>query len=137
MKSYARARLWVGITGVGSIVLLSLLLLFLGAPTQLFAETSGLLNEARGVALFLGAIALLALPFDVLGGLLLPRAFGRSTDDAWDFAFSWVRGVSVLIALSSIASSTLHLEVLSTSATGGGGPGLILRMERRQSGGDG
>ncbi|MBY0503346.1 MAG: hypothetical protein K2X03_05540 [Bryobacteraceae bacterium] len=67
--TYARARLWLGITGVGLLVTVSALLLLLGPSLTL----PGLL------ALYL----LIHLPLDYLGGAWLPRLFGRSPGPFW------------------------------------------------------
>ena len=100
--SYARARLWVGITGVGTFVLAAAALLATGAPRRWLAGAGGTpLEDALALGGALGLAALLGLPFDVLGGLVLPRRFRRAHPAAARFAWNWLRGVAVLVALST------------------------------------
>ncbi len=68
--TYARARLYLGISGVGTGVVLAGAGLALGWPAQLAAS-------GDGVLWLLAAYVLLSLPFDLLGGYVLPRRFGR------------------------------------------------------------
>ncbi|MEM7309648.1 MAG: hypothetical protein AAF682_23435 [Planctomycetota bacterium] len=108
--SYARARLWLGISGVGTFVVLASALLTLDAPSRLLGGRGGSL--AVDAALLFGvlvAAAALALPFDVLGGLVLPRRFGRPAPDAGRFAARWARGVIALAVISATAGALLLL----------------------------
>lgn len=93
---YGRSRLWLGITAVGTIVVLSALALAFDAP--------GFLNELTGespvgtlvgLAAFVAVYALVQLPFDLFGGYLLPRAYGRSHPPLRDFVLGVSRGAAV------------------------------------------
>lgn len=81
--TYARARLWVGITGVGTWVLLSLAGI-LGQWGFRWQSHSAALD----LALWLLAFTVLQAPLDWLGGAYLPGRFGRQRTS---FA-AWLRG---------------------------------------------
>ncbi len=98
--TYARARLYLGISGVGTAVMVSLGLLLWRIPERLFStgeEWSA--ADVWGFVGFLGGFLLLMLPFDLLGGYLLPSRFGRSTSTLPAFLFRWGIGVSWQAAL--------------------------------------
>ena len=77
--TYARARLWLGISGVGSLVVLAILALRWDVPAQWFRTSpASLSHEALQLGLFTAAIAAWLLPLDFLGGFWLPRKYGRS-----------------------------------------------------------
>ncbi|MAW59631.1 MAG: hypothetical protein CMJ94_02205 [Planctomycetes bacterium] len=95
--SYARARLWLGISSVGFWVVLSLLGLALGLP-QAWVERAaepGWGSQFSVLAQALLVYLLLALPFDLIGGWVLPRRFGRSNESLPRYGRRWLRGVAV------------------------------------------
>ena len=105
--TYARARLWLGISGVGTMVVASTVMLFTQVPHQLFpdTETWQALDVLSLIAFVLGALVLM-LPFDLLGGYLLPRGFRRSNTGFGCFAKRWAFGVAIqssLFVLSGLA----------------------------------
>ncbi|MEM8883360.1 MAG: hypothetical protein AAGD14_04785, partial [Planctomycetota bacterium] len=106
--TYARARLWTGILGVGSFVLLALALLFTGwRPVA---------DGGFGTIWFvLASVAVMALPFDFIGGYLLPHRFGRQAPSRAEFVLDWARGVLVLVTISAASGSLL---LLAASAGG-------------------
>lgn len=125
--TYARARLWTGISGVGTVVVLAVLALALGLPDRLPALVDALLEtdtslvgDALGFALVIAAGALALLPFDLLGGWLLPRAHGRPHLSGARFALAWIRGVLVLLAVGTCSGTLL----LSAGRAGGLGATL-------------
>ncbi|MEM1305766.1 MAG: DUF2867 domain-containing protein, partial [Planctomycetota bacterium] len=73
-SGYGRSRLWLGISAVGSIVVASSLALGFDAP-GLVDHVAGdsLLGTLGGLLLFVLAYVAVHLPFDFLGGYLLPR----------------------------------------------------------------
>ncbi len=93
---YGRGRLWLGITGVGTMVTLSTLALLLGWPRAAEAWVAGGLS---GQMLLLGGYLVLyigmQLPLDLFGGYLLPRRFGRSHPPLGRFIAGLARGVLV------------------------------------------
>jgi len=92
---YGRARLWLGVSGVGTLVLLSIAGLVTGLPARLLPPTESLGGDVVGLAAFVLAYAALHLPFDVLGGYVLPRRYGRSHPPLPLFLTRLVRGVVV------------------------------------------
>lgn len=107
--TYARARLWLGISAVGSFVLAAGALLVLGVPAGALDGVGGRpLEDALALAAVLAIAALFALPFDLLGGYVLPKRFGRAHPGPAAFAGGWLRGVAALVAVST-ASGTLLL----------------------------
>ena len=90
----------VGISGVGTIVLVSTAALVLGWP-RVFLPTAqeSFGNEvATLLAVLLFHAAVLA-PFDVVGGHVIPVGFGRSDVPPHRFALIWLRGVAVQLAM--------------------------------------
>ncbi|MEM9701141.1 MAG: SDR family oxidoreductase [Planctomycetota bacterium] len=93
---YGRARLWLGISAVGSIVVLSSLALAFDAPNRIDrAVGDSAAGIAAGLAALVLAYALVQLPFDVLGGYLLPKRHGRAHPTLGLFACRLARGVGM------------------------------------------
>ncbi len=92
--TYGRARLLLGITGVGVWVVVASLVLVGGLPAQLLEATgsSVLANVLALCGLILGMV-LIQSPLDLLGGFVLPRRHGRSSEQFGRFALRWLRGV--------------------------------------------
>ncbi|MEQ9461270.1 MAG: hypothetical protein RIG82_09995 [Phycisphaeraceae bacterium] len=91
-NGYGRARLWLGISGVGLMVVLAvvgLLRLRLG-PSELQS-----LPDIYLLAGFVGLYALIQTPLDWLGGYLLPRRYNRPHPTLRGYAVNWSRGVAV------------------------------------------
>ncbi len=103
VPGYGRARLVLGMSAVGTWVLIASGGLALGGP-QWFAQAwSGRIGGAGGEALALGMFlvtyALVQLPFDVLGGYALQRSYGRAAPSLGAFLMGLSRGVVVQGAL--------------------------------------
>lgn len=101
--TYARARLWVGITGVGTWVLLSLAGILFQWGTlweSWFPHTYGV---ALDLALWLLAFTLIQAPLDWLGGFYLPGRFGRARTSF----LAWLRGSLAMSALWWLGSMIL------------------------------
>ena len=94
--TYARARLWLGIGGVGTTVVIASAMLVGQVPRGVLPDTEVWRTADTGalVAFVLGFV-LLMLPFDFLGGYLLPRRYGRTTPNFFAFARHWVVGVTI------------------------------------------
>ncbi len=76
--TYARARLWLGIGGVGLMVVLSTAGLVFGWPTEWFRGWgSGWWETMLGLFLVAFVYALLHVPLDYIGGYWLPCYFSR------------------------------------------------------------
>lgn len=98
--TYARARLWLGITGVGLQVVLAILLLATGVGDRTsFVPEASLFSQLRGLALLLLAYVSLMTPFDWLGGYLLPRWYQRSQQSCREYFAVWARGASIHFAI--------------------------------------
>ena len=77
--TYARARLLLGISGVGSIVVLAMIIWIAGWPHYLLENEARFgLKSLSQLSIVTGILILWLLPFDLLGGYLLPRKFGKS-----------------------------------------------------------
>ncbi len=94
--TYARARLWLGIIGVGSIVSIATIVLITGLPQALLGNSPVFgFREILQLSAVPGFFILWLIPLDFLGGFFLPAKFEKS-----DQAFSaWFR--SYLVAALS------------------------------------
>jgi hypothetical protein len=116
--SYARARLWLGITGVGSLVLLSLIALFFRVPARLLpVNEQPIAQDALALAAVLLTYAMVQAPFDLFGGHILPTEYGRSRAPFRQFFARWFRGV---VAHGAILLG-IGLILLLAARTGGFG----------------
>ena len=109
--SYARARLWLGITGVGSLVVIAALALVFRLPGRLFS-TSGEygFGESLQLAALIGMFVLWLLPFDFLGGFLLPKRYKKSkqTFGSW-FSQYFVAAVAQTVLFMTFGSLIILL----------------------------
>lgn len=116
--TYARARLYLGITGVGSAVVLAAALLYFRIPSQGLSLSSA---QSAPAALFriglMFAFAHVAfLMYDLIGGAWLVRR--REWASTW--LGRWVRGVSAQWLVWMLAATALML-----AARAGGNPAAI------------
>ena len=99
-SGYGRARLCVGISAVGTWVLIATAGLTFGGP-RWFADAwsgrigGGVGGETSALLMFVVVYAAVQLPFDLMGGYLLPRAYGRSVPSPGSYLLALVRGVTV------------------------------------------
>lgn len=78
--TYGRARLWLGISGVGSVVTFCSIALYAGLPQRFFgAENSSEMAELGYLATAIGLFMVWLLPLDFLGGFFLPKRYHKST----------------------------------------------------------
>ena len=87
--TYARARLWLGISGVGAMVVLSLSALLLNLPSRLLGGRP----VAVALTMSLGAYIVISFPFDLFGGYLLPKWQQLSSQTLVSFLNKWLRAV--------------------------------------------
>jgi hypothetical protein len=93
--TYARARLFLGITTVGTMGTLCAVALFLRLPQQFFSISPiNIAETAKGLAIIVGLYAAIALPFDFIGGYVLERVFNRDVPHLGNFAYRLVRGIT-------------------------------------------
>lgn len=113
--SYARSRLYLGITGVGTAVLAATALLVFDIPARGFATTA---EQSVGRGLFAIGLYFALLPalfflFDLMGGAWVVRR--KQWAQLW--LSRWLRGVAVQWAVWMITAAAL---MLSTRAGGVG-----------------
>ncbi len=103
--SYARSRLYIGICGVGTSVLLATALLAFDVPTRTLSNSvSQPLSEALASLALVLVVGLAALfPFDVMGGAVVVR--GRPSVAA--FLGRWIRGAAMQFAIWMLSASLL------------------------------
>lgn len=119
--TYARARLWLGIVSVGTLVVLAVAGLVLRLPARissLFPE--GWLGDSASLLVFLLLYVAVTFPFDLIGGWLLPRRYGRSSASFAEWWGGWLRGVLAQILVYFIGGL-----LLVTAGRLGGTPGGV------------
>ncbi len=123
---YGRARLWLGVSAVGTIVTTSALALAFGLPraaaTLVQPTLSGQLLLLAG---FLAIYAAIHLPFDVLGGYLLPRRFGRPHASLARFAVTLFRGMGVHTLVLAVIGLFILLAARAYDVPGAIGIGIL------------
>lgn len=116
---YGRARLWLGMSGVGTIVVLAVVALLLGLPARFLPPAGGSLRDQFvGLVGFVLAYAAVHVPFDVYGGYLLPRRYGRRHLPLGSFVASLTRGVGVHSGLMFAGAVTLLVAGRAGGAVG-------------------
>ena len=113
--TYARARLWLGISGVGFLVVVAGVGLWFDLPHRLLRGVSG----AAAIALILGCYVVLSLPSDILGGYVLPRRHGRASLSLGAFWAAWARGVAAQAFVVGLSAGAI-LEAARWGGTWGG-----------------
>ena len=123
--SYARARLCLGITGVGVWVIICVSALATEAVG--IARTclpAGFFGDAALLAGYLGLYLLVQLPLDWLGGYVLPRKHERLSMGKLVYLAGWARGVLMHAILLAISTAALYAGALWAGAIGAGLSGL-------------
>ncbi|MGB7345294.1 MAG: hypothetical protein WBD20_13855 [Pirellulaceae bacterium] len=94
--TYARTRLWLGISGVGLIVFISSFLLLTGLPLELLSNSqSWNAGDLYGLSVMISCLAAVMLPLDLLGGYVLINRSRPGTITIGSFVKVWMRGVLV------------------------------------------
>lgn len=109
--TYARARLWLGISGVGFFVTGSAAALWFDIPRRTLGGKSSVMAITLTLLVYISA----SFPGDLLGGYLLPRRYGRTKLDLPSFLRSWMRGV----VFQSLLVGSCALIVLKAASRGG------------------
>jgi len=101
--SPGKARLWTGIGCVGSQVTIAAIMLAADAPSAVFAtEASDALSEYVAILVLFTAAAALLLPFDFIGGMLIPTAFESQTPKFSMWLRRWMRSVAMQLLFYSV-----------------------------------
>lgn len=118
-SGYGRARLWLGISAVGTLVTAAATALALDLPAKAssFFDPS-LSGQLFMVIAFLAIYAALHMPFDILGGYVLPRRFGRVHPPFLKFARTLLRGIAVHSTMLALTGACLLLAGRSFGAAG-------------------
>lgn len=121
--TYARARLYLGISGVGTFVLLAAAFLIWQIPHTILPNPAvDFAAELLRVEVFLAVAVLLMVPFDWLGGYILPKLYGKTDQSPAQFAARWIRGVAiqylfyVFCAAMILATSRIGNQLISLVA---------------------
>jgi hypothetical protein len=116
-----KARLWTGISCVGTLVTIAAAMIFYGSANILFAETlSGGPADLIAFLMFFASIALLLLPFDLIGGILIPVCLENQTPMPSVWLRRWLRSVGIQVIFYSVTFFS-YLQI----GRGVGASGLI------------
>jgi hypothetical protein len=116
--TYARSRLYLGASAVGSVSVLAALGVAFDLPSAVPSAALAPGTELTWLALLVAVHAALMAPFDLFGGVLLPREYGRSEESLGRFARRWLRGACAYASMLALAALTL---MLASRAFGSGG----------------
>ena len=114
--SYARARLYLGISCVGMWTTVSALALLFSVPERVLSEST--LWSLTGITQLAGVIFLYAFvqgAFDLFGGFVLPKEYGRYTPNLTRFLGHWFRGA----ALHGVLLLAVGVALLAAARWGG------------------
>jgi len=126
---YGRARLWLGMAAVGSLVTLTTLGLFLDLPARIQQNIdSTIWGQARAILLFVLIYAAIQLPFDLFGGYLLPKRFGRSHEQFPRYLLSLARGVTAHAATLFLTAMAILLAGRWGGIVGTVAAGLLISL---------
>ena len=101
--SPGKARLWTGISCVGTLVTIAATMLAADLPNVLFAtaESDGL-ADCVAIFVFFTAAAVLLMPFDFIGGIVIPASFENQTPKLSVWLKRWVWSVGIQIIFYSV-----------------------------------
>ena len=107
---YGRARLWLGITAVGTIVTVASLGLICDASGS-YERLMAAFHWGSEVSLLIFTLgyAAIQLPFDIIGGYLLPRRFNRLHPPLLKFLLGLFRGVSAHVLTLFLTANAITL----------------------------
>lgn len=116
VMSYARARLYLGSSNVGMWVVVSSAFLLFGVPERIFRTSpAASWADVTQLAAVILVYAAVQGAFDLFGGLLLPKEYGRYTPPLPKFVAHWFRGAALHGALLLAAG----LLLLNAARLGG------------------
>ena len=98
----AKARLWTGIGCVGTLVVVAFASLVMGVPAKLFpSEPQTAFEEYLAILLLVLSFAAILAPFDLIGGIFIPRVFEAQSLHFMTWLKQWSRSVLLQLALFS------------------------------------
>lgn len=107
---YGRARLWLGISAVGTMVLIATVSLALDLPQRFAAPVNeSLMGHSLVLLMFLVAYAIVQVPFDLFGGYMLPKRFGRAHPSFGRFMLGLLRGAGLHLSVLMLIGIALLL----------------------------
>ena len=112
--NYARARLWLGITCVGTLVVITIALLLFRIPIKLLtAGADASWSDFTNLLAVVFAYAFVSGPFDFFGGYILPKEYGKTANGFPSFLKMWFKGAfihgALLIAIGLILINSARL----------------------------
>lgn len=124
--TYARSRLYLGISGVGTAVLAAIALLAFDIPTVGFATTpeQSVGRSLFAVGLFFVCSFALFFLFDLLGGAWVVRR----KDNAPLWLAAWLRGVAVQWAVWMLTAAALMLTARAAGTTAAIGVFVVIQF---------
>jgi len=126
-SGYGRARLWLGISAVGTLVTSACLLLSLDIAGVIEQRVDSTISgQMIGLAVFVLSYSAIQFPFDVLGGYLLPKHFGRSHPRFFRYLLNLCRGVIVHATLLFISAIGICFAGRWGGSVGTAAAGLIM-----------
>ena len=117
--TYGRARLWLGVTGVGSLVMITTTALILGLPSLWFEQKQVFgAPELIQLMAVIGCFMLWLTPLDFLGGYYLPQRFHKSDLSIGDWLRNYIPATLMQSILFVFFGSMIVLlsQILGTSA---------------------
>jgi hypothetical protein len=101
--SPGKARLWAGIGCVGTMVMTAVFLLSIDGPKAMLpAIPAGAAQEYVAILTFFVAAVGLLLPFDFIGGMLIPAAFEDRPPRFGSWLKHWLRCVTIQVLFYSV-----------------------------------
>ena len=114
--SYARARLWLGISCVGTIVVITGLLLAFKIPTTLLATNANAsLSDVANLLAIVFVYAFVSAPFDFFGGYILPKEYKKSATSFRFFLGAWFKGAFI----HGVMLIAVGLTLINSARVGG------------------
>lgn len=109
-NGYGRARLRIGITGVGLWVAVAIVALASGVTGSISNQLpAGITGDVAIIGLMLAIYVVLQLPLDWLGGYRVPKQFGRQVPSATAYTKGLALGITVHTLILFISASVLYL----------------------------
>ena len=118
--TYARARLWLGISGVGSLVVMATMAIIFRVPNSLLTNSQLFSWADLGQLIaVVFAVNLWMLPFDYFGGFRLPRKFRKSADNFAQWSSQYLVAVIMQSALFVIFAMSILVAGRTFGLLGG------------------